>query len=495
MKTKRHFFLFGLMLLALLALNGCTPKPSQVKPLDEAPPIYPAYHDITIPYNIAPLNFLFRDEGVEALQLVIADEEQTPLMQLNSRGRKVRFNQKEWRTMLANQRGRRLTATLTAKRSEGWVNYRPMTWLVASEPVDGYVSYRLIEPGYEVWNELQLCERHLESFDERVIADNSRLGGRCMNCHIHGSQRGDLTMFHLRGAGGGTLVNRQGQLRKLALKAGPMNSGAVYGDFHPSGRYGVFSTNIIIPAFHAQGNRRLEVYDTTSDLVMADFDANRLYTSPLVSDTTRLETFPTFSADGAWVYFCSAPLVKPLPQEVKRLRYSLCRITFDAATGRWGERVDTLWNARTQGGSVCHPKASPDGRYLLYTLADYGTFPIWHRETQLQLMDLQTGEVNPLTEVNSDRSETYHSWSSNSRWFAFASKRGDGQYGRIYLAYVDAEGRVHRPFVLPQKDPEHDDLNLKSYNLPDLSQTPVTISSSQVEEMLTEPAEAMRWEE
>ena len=55
--------------------------------------------------------------------------------------------------------------------------------------------------------------------------------------------------------------------------------------------------------------------------------------------------------------------------------------------------------------------------------------------------------------------------------------------------------RVHRPFVLPQKDPEHDDLNLKSYNLPDLSQTPVTISSSQVEEMLTEPAEAMRWEE
>lgn len=125
----------------------------------------------------------------------------------------------------------------------------------------------------------------------------------------------------------------------------------------------------------------------------------------------------------------------------------------------------------------------------------HGTFPIWHRETQLQLMDLQTGEVNPLTEVNSDRSETYHSWSSNSRWFAFASKRGDGQYGRIYLAYVDAEGRVHRPFVLPQKDPEHDDLNLKSYNLPDLSQTPVTISSSQVEEMLTEPAEAMRWEE
>ena len=111
---------------------------------------------------------------------------------------------------------------------------------------------------------------------------------------------------------------------------------------------------------------------------------------------------------------------------------------------------DTLWNARLMQGSVCHPKASPDGRYLLFTVAQCGTFPIWHRETDLQLLDLLTGKIDKLERVNSNRSETYHSWSSNSRWFAFASKRGDGQYGRVYFAYVDEMGQVHKPFVLPR---------------------------------------------
>ena len=287
-------------------------------------------------------------------------------------------------------------------------------------------------------------------------------------------------MFHLRGEGGGTILNRNGELRKLTLKNEQMISAAVYGDFHPNGRYGVFSSNIIIPAFHTEVNRRLEVYDTASDLAIADFDENRMIISPLTSDTTTLETFPTFSADGKWVYFCSAPLVV-LPDSVKRLRYSLCRIAFDAGHGTWGDRIDTLWNAQSMKGSVCYPKISPDGRYLLYTVADYGTFPIWHRETELQLQDLQTGAINRLEAVNSNRSDTYHSWSSGSRWFCFASKRGDGQYGRIYFAYLDTDGNAQKPFVLPQSDPEIDDLTLKSYNIPDLSATPVPFDASTIE--------------
>lgn len=69
-------------------------------------------------------------------------------------------------------------------------------------------------------------------------------------------------------------------------------------------------------------------------------------------------------------------------------------------------------------------------------------------------MDLRTGAIDSLPMVNSDRSDTYHCWSSGSRWFAFASKRGDGQYGRVYFAYLDVDGKAHKPFVLPQSDPE-----------------------------------------
>lgn len=149
-----------------------------------------------------------------------------------------------------------------------------------------------------------------------------------MNCHIYGNNSGDLSMFHLRGPNGGTILNRDGQLRKLTLKNQDMISATVYGDFHPSGRFGVFSTNIIIPAFHAFENERFEVYDTASDLVITDFDENRLINSPLIADKGTFETFPTFSPNGKYVYFCTADSVS-LPKDIEQLKYSLCRIAFD----------------------------------------------------------------------------------------------------------------------------------------------------------------------
>lgn len=477
MKDKKVWYVVFLIGL-LYGLQACMPRPESVQPTDRALVLYPEYQDVTIPWNVAPLNFLLRNEGVDAVCVCVKGMSDS--LQISAFGNKAVFPLKAWRTFLEAEKENTLEVTVTARIGGQWLRYPSFTWQVAADPIDSYVSYRLIEPGYEVWNALQIRERCIENFEERILADNKLTGNKCMNCHVHGSNSGQLSMFHLRGEGGGTILNRNGQLRKLTLKNEKMISAAVYGDFHPSGRYGVFSSNIIIPAFHAEGSRRLEVYDTVSDLAIADFDENRMILSPMVADTMALETFPVFSADGRWVYFCSAPAVA-LPDSVQQLRYSLCRIGFDAEQGTWGSRIDTLWNARLMEGSVCHPKASPDGRYLLYTVADYGTFPIWHREAELQLMDLQTGTIDRLKGVNSNRSDTYHSWSSGSRWFAFASKRGDGQFGRVYFAYIDAEGKAHKAFALPQSDPEKDDLTLKSYNIPDLSATPVPFEASSIE--------------
>ena len=337
-----------------------------------------------------------------------------------------------------------------------------------------------------------IVQRNLENFTEKVIADNQITGGNCMNCHTYGKGKGGkLSLFHLRGKNGGTILNRDGKLRKLTLKNDSMISAAVYGDFHPSGRFAVFSTNIIIPAFHAQDSKRLEVYDTESDLCIADFDANKMILSPITQDKNVLETFPAFSADGKWIYYCAAPQVT-LPDSVKNLKYSLCRIAFNEQNGQWGEKVDTLWNAQKENGSVCFPKASPDGKYLLFTIADYGTFPIWHRETDLYLLDLTTGKIRKPNMVNSNRSDTYHSWSSNSHWFAFASKRGDGQYGKPYFAYIDNDGNTYKPFVMPQEDPEHYLLTFKSYNLPDLSSSSLPYDAIDIKEVY-EDVEAERF--
>ena len=103
--------------------------------------------------------------------------------------------------------------------------------------------------------------------------------------------------------------------------------------------------------------------------------------------------------------------------------------------------------------SAAQPKESPDGRWLLFSLAHHGNFPIYQPTCDLYVIDLKSGARRPLTAVNSRWSDSWHSWSSNGRWIAFASKREGGVLARIYFSYFDRNGQAHKPFVMPQEDP------------------------------------------
>ncbi len=456
-------------------LLSCSNNGEVVK-IRQLPAVYPDYTNIAIPVNIAPLNFMIRDSASRISASIRLDEIEWTVTGTN----KIQFSEKKWKKILKLAQNKTVSVTVKVERNGKWFEYEPFHWMVKSEPVDGYLSYRLIEPGYEVWNKIQIAERNVETFHERILADNNMVEGSCMNCHINGNQDGMLSMFHIRGKHGGTILNRDGKLRKLNTKSTSTISNATYGNFHPSGRYAVFSTNKVIPELHTYGNKRLEVYDSASDLIVIDFDTNKIITKPFVHDTASYETFPTFSHDGKNIYFCSAPYV-PLPDSIQSLKYNILKIAFDAENGTLGEKIDTLWNARLMNGSVSHLKASPDGKYLLYTVADYGTFPIWHREADLQMINLITNQIDSLKDVNANCSDTYHSWSSNSRWFVFASKRDDGIYGKPYFCYIDENGKAGKPFVLPQKDPAKYDYMLKSFNIPELSSTSVPFDAGLIE--------------
>jgi hypothetical protein len=433
---------------------------------EELPPIYPDYTDVTIPYNIAPLNFLLRGKP-DAVEVRLKGATKEILIRDSY---KVQFSIEAWKPLLEAEKGNTITVRIRVKTGKVWTQYAPFYWHVTPEAIDPYLSYRLIEPGDEGWNAIQIRERSIADFSERTIADNNLTDNACMNYHAYGNQDPNLSFLYVQGAKGGIILNRNGQLRKLNTKAAGMPSPpVVYGNFHPSGRYGVFSTNHIVPAFHTYGSGGLEVYDTESNLVILDFEENKVI--PFPPDTLPekpFRTFPVFSADGTSVYYCEAPRVA-LPGDIYKLMYSLCRIPFNPATRTFGNKIDTLVNAVETGISVSYPKTSPDGKSILYTVADYGAFPISHKEANLQMMNFVTGEINELPEVNAACSDTYHSWSSTSRWFVFASKRDDGIYGKPYFAYVDKQGTAHKPFVLPQRDPAFYDYTLKSFDIPELS--------------------------
>ena len=485
----KHRVFFSLLLAAAcLALAGCGDRENATAVAGSEGPlvIYPDYKDVTVPANIAPLNFRYAMKGVRNARTTFTVDGRS----VTIKGAEVEWRVGPWKAFLADAAGKTVQVEASAV-----VEGKPVSdsWqiFVSEDTVDGYLTYRLIEPSYQMFNEVSIVERCVEDFDEIVICDYKHTDNACMNCHVHGQQRGDLSIYYIRGPKGGAILNRDGGLRKLNLNADGMLSGTVYGELHPSGRFGVFSTNIILPGLHTTAGSRMEVYDTASDLTVADFDHNVMVNLPHVARADAFETFPCFSADGNSVFWCVADTL-PVPERIHEVLYSLVRADFDASDGHISEQVDTVWSASANHGSACHPKASPDGRWVMFTVADYGTFPLFHTESTLCLADLQTGEVKALTDVKGDKSDTYHSWSSNGRWFVFASKRGDGHYGKPYFCHIDAEGNTSKPFVLPQKSSHFYDYNFRSFNIPDLAKASTGMTPADARRMFKADSEPFK---
>ena len=92
-----------------------------------------------------------------------------------------------------------------------------------------------------------------------------------------------------------------------------------------------------------------------------------------------------------------------------------------------------------------------------------------------------------MTALNSDDVESYHSWSSNSRWLVFSSRRDDGLYTKPYFSYIDKDGVAHKPFLLPQRNPRrYYQLQMNAYNIPEFVSGKVELNGSEIAEFARE---------
>ena len=447
--NRLPFFLLGVILF----FASCNETVKDAKQEAAQPQIYPDYIGVTIPVNIAPLNFGMTDEDALCLDAVITDRHGHTL---HSQGEEsVEFDLDDWHALLGQNLGDSLSVIVSAKYDDGWHTYRPFSVYVSPDSIDYGLCYRLIAPGYEVWSKMGIYERDLSSFDERALIENTQFEG-CVNCHSFNRGNPADMSLHIRGPHGATLlrhsVGRDLQsLTAYNTKTDQTLGLCVYPYWHPSGHYIAYSTNATSQLFHSADRNRAEVFDTASDLQVYDVDNNELLLSPLLKQDSVYETFPVFSADGRSLYFCAARALPEGSYHLDSLHYNLCRIDFDPATGTFGNSIDTIINA--QHKSISFPRPSFDGRFLCYTLSDYGQFSIWHHEADLWLLDLSTGQSIPMTEANSEDTESFHNWSTNSRWLVLSSRRDDGLFTRPYFCHVDADGNVSKAFMLPQRNP------------------------------------------
>ncbi|MDZ7370501.1 MAG: hypothetical protein ONB12_04940 [candidate division KSB1 bacterium] len=447
--------------------------PAAASQIDRTPKIYPDYAGITIPPNIAPLNFIVEEQGSQ-YRVVISGENGKPI-RIKSRSGKVIIPQRKWRNLLEGNRGKPLQIVIAVQDKGQWREFRPILNRVADEPISETLVYRLIKPLYVYWKEMGIYERDLTGFDERPILLNRTTGDNCVNCHAFADQRSDRMLLHLRAGAPGTamLLAEGGKVRKIDTST-EFNRAVAYRDWHPSGKWIAFSANTVNQFFHAVGENR-DVYDKASDLVLYDIENNRITGSPKTA-TEMMETYPEWSPDGRTLYFCRTdPLEKYDPSEhpYRKIKYDLMRIACDPEKGLWGE-VEPVFEASRLGKSVTHPKVSPDGRYLLFCLAEYGNFSIYRPDSDLYLLDLHTGQVRDAWELNSDKSESYHCWDADGHWVVFSSKREDGLCARPFFSRFDGRG-FSKPFVLPQKDPAIYRRLLKTYNVPELVSGKVSV--------------------
>jgi hypothetical protein len=467
--------------LILVLVPGCS-KPemgADIQSIGRSPVIQPDYTGIVIPSNIAPLNFFIKETGIEYFVRIHSRAGDT--IKIQSSSGSIQIPGAQWKRLLEVNRGEQLVTDIFVKNESGrWTRFDSVVNRIAQEPMDGYLVYRKFYTLFNLWKKMGIYQRSLESFDERAVYLNSLTKNNCVNCHNFWQNGTDRWLLHLRAEPAtAMLMVKDGKVRRISTKT-EFNGHAAYPSWHPSGDLVAFSVSNLLLFFHETGECR-DVLDRSSDIIVYDIPTNTITTDPQISSPDRLEIWPAWSPDGKTLYFCSAPKIETYVDEsipggfaYDKIKYDLMKISYDPEKRTWGN-LETVISANTIGLSITEPRVSPDGRFVLFTAAKYSQFPIYLTSADVYLLDIRTGRWKKL-EVNSDRADSFHSWSSNSRWIVFSSKRQDGLFARPHFSFIDSSGIASKPFVLPQEDPLFYETCIETYNVPEFTKEPVHLS-------------------
>ncbi len=441
------------------------------------PRVAPDYRGVVIPPNLAPLNLAIREPGIE-YRLRVSGSHGQPI-DLHQPHPHFRFPPAAWKELLQANRGGALRWNIAVRDPAGdWTAYAPFENTVAQDEIDPYVVYRRLLPLYSTYKRLEIWQRNIETFEDKPVLRNAAIGHGCVNCHTFQQGAPDRFAISLRGRfGTPTLLIESNRISKVDSKMG-------YLSWHPNGTLLAFAANEVRQSFHVAGPINRDVYHLGSDLGILHVQHRTIEKPAAIAAPDRDENWPCWAPDGRSLYYCSGPDL-PLA-EVRNIRYDIVRIPYDPDRNRWGN-PETLISGAEHRFSAQQPRPSPDGRHIVFTVSESGSFPILRSDSDLHLLRLDTLEWERLP-INSGHADSWHCWSSNGRWLAFSSRGLDGVFARLFITHVDPAARFSKPLLLPQEDPTYYDTCIDNFNTPELVRGPVQVSEAQLVGAVDAPA-------
>ena len=286
-------------------LFSCQNSVNKTVNVDSEPLLWPDYSGVTIPKNIAPLNFStvsFDSLTSVSAKIITPDNSEYTFSGKNF----IAFDESKWKEILQKSSGGEFSVFYSEVKNGTEFVYKPFVIKVADSEIDNFLNYRLITPGYEIYSRMGLYCRDLTNFSQTTVVDNRLLDANCVNCHSFCKGSPDLSQFHIRGKLGGTILKSGDTLTVCRAVTEKFKLNCVYPYWHPSGRYIAYSQNNTVQAFHCADPNRVEVYDMESRVVVYDREKNKLFTTEALDDKNTFTTEPSFSPDGNFLYFTSS---------------------------------------------------------------------------------------------------------------------------------------------------------------------------------------------
>ena len=121
---------FIISLLVLITVSCSSPGYQGAEKANDRLELYPDYAGITIPCNIAPLNFDVLSVA-DRCYVEMSGGDKTFIL----KGPKVRIPERIWHKMLTEAKGNRISFKVFVKQDGKWLKYDPFTCTVARESI------------------------------------------------------------------------------------------------------------------------------------------------------------------------------------------------------------------------------------------------------------------------------------------------------------------------------------------------------------------------